>query len=205
MNSILPPWRSAIARALHRNRSLPHARYLQLATVDGHNRPTNRTLVFRGWLEPESQLKFVTDIRRRSLSYGESQKALNLDSGASDWAEICWYFPKTREQFRVNGKLLLVKANCATASHYKARQEAWQQMSDSGRISFAWATPGANRSAELEAFNPPQPDSQQPLDNFCLLLLTPVAVDHLELRGEPQNRYRYELVSGEWAMREVNP
>lgn len=197
MNSILPPWRSPIARALHRNRSLPHARYLQLATVDGHNRPTNRTLVFRGWLEPESQLKFVTDIR--------SQKAMNLASGSSEWAEICWYFPKTREQFRVSGTLLLVTANCATVSHHKARQEAWQQMSDGGRISFAWANPGASRSVEPEAFNPPQPDLQQPLDNFCLLLLTPVAVDHLELRGEPQNRYRYELVSGGWVMQPINP
>jgi pyridoxamine 5'-phosphate oxidase len=194
---MLPPWRSSIARALHRNRSLLNARYVQLATVDHDNRPKNRTVVFRGWLEPESQLKFVTDIR--------SQKALNLLSGSSSWAEVCWYFPKTREQFRIDGQLVLVTAECAIDRYCKARQDAWQQMSDSGRIQFDWATPGADRSLDPDAFNPSQPDSQQPLANFCLLLLVPVAVDHLELRGEPQSRYSYELVGGEWVSRSTNP
>ncbi len=222
MNSILPPWRSSVARALHRNRSLPNARYVQLATIDRDHRPKNRTVVFRGWLEPQSQLKFVVDIR--------SQKALNLLSGSSSWAEICWYFPKTREQFRVSGELVLVTAKSATgrvtrpvvlgfpqAEHLfktaeclidgycKARQEAWQQMSDSGRVQFDWATPGADRSTDPASFNPPQPDEREPLDNFCLLLLKPTAVDHLELRGEPQSRYRYELVEDNWIMSVINP
>ena len=197
LNSMLPPWRSSVARALHRNRSLPNARYVQLATVDRQHRPKNRTVVFRGWLEPQSQLKFVVDIR--------SPKAQDLLSGSSNQAEICWYFPKTREQFRISGELLLVAAKCLTDSYCKAREEAWQQMSASGRIQFDWATPGANRSADPDSFNPPQPDEKQPLDNFCLLLLNPHGVDHLELRGEPQSRYRYELVDGVWVMRQINP
>jgi pyridoxamine 5'-phosphate oxidase len=194
---MLPPWRSSIARALHRNRSLPYVRYAQLATVDINNRPTNRTVVFRGWLEPDSQLQFVVDSR--------SQKAQNLLSGAPNWAEVCWYFPTTREQFRVSGTLILVTVECPIINYCKARQEAWQQLSDSGRIQFAWATPGADRSQEPAAFDPPQPDVQQPLANFCLLLLAPTAVDHLELRGEPQNRYLYELSAAEWTMRSINP
>jgi pyridoxamine 5'-phosphate oxidase len=194
---MLPPWRTSVDRALYRNRSLPNARYVQLATVDRDRRPKNRTIVFRGWLEPDSQLKFVTDIR--------SQKAIDLRSGLSDRAEICWYFPKTREQFRLSGQLMLVTVNSDTDRYCKARQEAWQQLSESGRIQFDWATPGADRSADPQAFNPPQPDARQPLDNFCLLLLMPSAVDHLELRGEPQNRYDYELVADNWVMRSVNP
>ena len=194
---MLPPWRTSIARALRRNSSLPNARYVQLATVDRDRRPKNRTIVFRGWLEPDSQLKFVTDMR--------SQKAIDLQSGLSDWAEICWYFPKTREQFRLSGQLMLVTVNSDTDRYCKARQEAWQQLSDSGRIQFDWATPGADRSADPQTFNPPQPDARQPLDNFCLLLLMPSAVDHLDLRGEPQNRYYYELVADRWVMRSVNP
>ena len=194
---MLPPWRTSIDRALRRNCSLPNARYVQLATVDRDRRPKNRTIVFRGWLEPDSQLKFVTDIR--------SQKAIDLRSGLADWAEICWYFPKTREQFRLSGQLMLVTVNSVTDRYCKARQEAWQQLSDSGRIQFDWATPGADRSADPQAFNPPQPDARQPLDNFCLLLLMPSEVDHLDLRGEPQNRYYYELVADKWVMRSVNP
>ena len=196
MNHPLPPWRSPISRALHRNRSLAYARYVQLATVDASHRPENRTMVFRGWLDPLSQLKFVTDIR--------STKAINLLAGASDWAEVCWYFPKTREQFRLSGTLTLVAAD-TTTSHHKARQEAWQQMSDAGRVQFAWETPGADRSEDPAALNPPQPDSTQPLDTFCLLLLEAVTVTHLELRGEPQSCYLYELLDGEWQTRSINP
>jgi pyridoxamine 5'-phosphate oxidase len=197
VNSTLPPWRSSIARALHRNRSLPYARYVQLATIDRTNRPRNRTVVFRGWREPESQLQFAIDLR--------SAKAQDLRTDLANWAEVCWYFPKTREQFRISGELLLVTAESPLERDYKARQSAWQQLSDGGRISFAWATPGADRSPDPAAFNPPAPDIKQPLANFCLLLLTPTAVDHLELRGEPQQRYSYKLVGAEWVMREVNP
>jgi pyridoxamine 5'-phosphate oxidase len=193
----LPPWRSAIARALHRNRSLPNARYVQLATVDRDLRPRNRSLVFRGWLEPGSQIQFVTDIR--------SPKAINLLANSSAWAEACWYFPKTREQFRLSGTLELVTTESIDASYSKARQSAWQQMSDAGRIQFDWGTPGADRSEDPQLFNPPQPDAQQPSANFCLLLLGVTAVTHLELRGEPQNCYLYELVDQEWGIRSINP
>jgi pyridoxamine 5'-phosphate oxidase len=197
VNSLLPPWRSSIARALHRNRSLPSARYVQLATVDRSNRPRNRTVVFRGWREPESQLQFAIDLR--------SAKAQDLLTGLNHWAEICWYFPKTREQFRISGELLLVTAESTLERDCKARQAAWQQLSDGGRISFAWPMPGADRSPDPAAFNPPAPDGKQPLANFCLLLLAPKLVDHLELRGEPQNRYSYESIGSDWVMRQVNP
>ncbi len=197
MNHNLPPWRSAIARALHRNRSLPNARYVQLATVDRDLRPRNRSLVFRGWLEPGSQVKFVTDIR--------STKAIDLLADSSPYAEACWYFPKTREQFRLSGTLTLVTTELIAPSYSKARAEAWQQMSDSARIQFDWGTPGADRSEDPQAFNPPQPDEHRPSENFCLLLLDVTGVTHLELRGEPQNCYLYELVSDEWQMRSINP
>jgi pyridoxamine 5'-phosphate oxidase len=196
VNDSLPPWRSPIARALHRNRSSPQARYFQLATVDRDLRPHNRTLVFRGWLEPGSQLQSVTDVR--------SSKAINLLAGASPLAEVCWYFPETREQFRLSGTLRLVTAECTATSDCEARQQVWHQMSDAGRIQFDWGTPGADRSAP-ETFNPPQPDPQQPSANFGLLLLETTEVLQLELRGDPQNCYSYTLVDGEWQMRSINP
>lgn len=197
MNDSLPPWRSPIARALHRNRSIPAARYFQLATVDRDLRPHNRTLVFRGWLEPRSQLQSVTDIR--------SSKAINLLAGASPWAEACWYFPTTREQFRLSGTLRLVTAECTVTSDSKARQQVWQQMSDAGRVQFDWATPGADRSTDPQAFDPPPPDPLQPSANFCLLLMATVRVVHLELRGDPQNCYSYDSSDDAWQMRSINP
>ncbi|NJL49732.1 MAG: pyridoxamine 5'-phosphate oxidase, partial [Leptolyngbyaceae cyanobacterium SM2_5_2] len=56
ISTALAPWRSALGRALHRNRSRPYSRYFQLATVQTNGRPANRTVVFRGFLPDSNQL-----------------------------------------------------------------------------------------------------------------------------------------------------
>ncbi|MCU0547871.1 MAG: pyridoxamine 5'-phosphate oxidase family protein [Leptolyngbya sp. Prado105] len=188
----LAPWRSLIARALHRNRSLPYARYVQLATVRPDGKPANRTIVFRGFLEETDHLKFVTDDR--------SEKTQQIAD--CPWGEVCWYFPNTREQFRIAGKLKIVDR--ADETLQKARQQAWQDMSEAARVQFAWASPGQAR-ADLETFSPPIPSQSDPLPQFCLLLLEPIAVDHLELRGDPQNRHQYHFNQGTWRVESVNP
>jgi len=190
----LAPWRSVLARALHRNRSLPYARYVQLATVRADGKPANRTLVFRGFLDETNQLKFVTDDR--------SEKTQQIEH--CPWAEVCWYFPNTREQIRIAGKLSLIDRANSSERLQKARQIVWQELSDSARTQFAWAHPGQPRAA-AETFSPPTPSQSDPLPQFCLLLLDPAEVDHLELRGEPQNRYQYHLNEGDWTVEEVNP
>ncbi|KOP25720.1 pyridoxamine 5'-phosphate oxidase [Hapalosiphon sp. MRB220] len=194
----IAPWRSAIARALHRNRSLVYARYLQLATVRDDGRPANRTVVFRGFLEDSNQFKFITDDR--------SEKATQIL--LKPWAEVCWYFPSTREQFRISGCLTLVGSEYFDPILQQVRINTWQELSDAARIQFAWPHPGKPRKREEQkAFILPQPDPAHPLLNFCLLLLDPAKVDHLELRGEPQNRwlYRYDDQQNEWLMQEINP
>lgn len=190
----LAPWRSPLARALHRNRSLPYARYLQLATVRPDGRPANRTVVFRGFLDDTNQLKIVTDAR--------SEKATQIET--NPWTEACWYFPNTREQFRLSGKLTLVGEDCTDQNLLQARQRSWQELSDAARTQFAWAHPGKPR--DPNGFNPPSPDNRLPLSHFCLLLVDPLLVDHLELRGDPQNRliYRFTDSTG-WSAESVNP
>ncbi|MEM7705052.1 MAG: Npun_F5749 family FMN-dependent PPOX-type flavoprotein [Pseudomonadota bacterium] len=203
---ILAPWRSPVARALHRNRALPAARYLQLATVRGNGLPANRTIVFRGFVaEPFNKgdqfgnsLQFITD--RRSEKIPELQQ--------NPAAEACWYFPKTREQFRLSGSVELVMAagGTAPANPLEAlRVQLWQSISDSARSQFTWPYPAKAR-AEQEAFELDPPDSRRPLEDFAALLLTPDQVDHLELRGEPQSRTRYWLdPHGQWLTESVNP
>ena len=190
----LAPWRSPLDRALDQNRSLPYARYLQLATVRTDGRPANRTLVFRGFLEGTDQLKLVVDAR--------SQKSEQIDR--QPWGEVCWYFAETREQFRISGSLRLI-GDTYPEPIQQARQTTWQKLSDSTRLQFIWPEPGAVRSATT-AFATTPPDSTNPPKCFCLLLLQPVQVDHLELRGEPQNRwlYRYED-SQTWSTEAINP
>ncbi|MDZ8261781.1 Npun_F5749 family FMN-dependent PPOX-type flavoprotein [Nostoc sp. ChiQUE01b] len=192
----LAPWRGAIAHALHRNRSLVYARYLQLATLQTNGRPPNRTLVFRGFLEDTNQLKFITDNRSAKTDQIQQQP----------WAEVCWYFPNTREQFRITGCLTLVSGDDSDHNLQPARIAMWQELSDAARLQFAWPHPGKPRVENPEAFAPPAPEPMQPVANFCLLLLDPVQVDHLELRGEPQNRWLYHRDDQqEWSSQAINP
>ncbi|NES21645.1 MAG: pyridoxamine 5'-phosphate oxidase [Symploca sp. SIO3E6] len=223
---MLPPWRSPLSGALHRNRSEPFSRYFQLATVTPEGYPSNRTVVFRGFLEGDrSSLKIITDIRSAKIQDIERQAM----------GEICWYFTKTREQFRIQGVLRLVKAQDQDADLLKARKITWQKISDAARSQFAWATPGqpvmGERKKDAEtrgrgdgsngnptqnfvhppaidksAFDVEPPDPHLPLDTFCLLLLVPKKVDHLQLRGDPQQRCIYQLATDTtWSSQLVNP
>jgi PPOX class probable FMN-dependent enzyme len=188
------PWRSPLARALHRNRSQPHSRYFQLATVQADGRPANRTVVFRGFLDDTNLLKIITDIR--------SQKFDQIVY--KPWAEACWYFTVTREQFRIAGELSLIDANHPDLELQKARQSTWQDLSDNARLQFAWPHPGKPRDHQ-EAFSPSVLDPASPTANFCLLLLAPTQVDHLELRGDPQNRWSYLRSGHTWSTSAINP
>ena len=196
MSNNLPEWRSRLASALYRNRAKHHSRYFQLATISAEGLPKNRTVVFRGFLESSNIIQIVTDSR--------SEKVDQIAHQA--WGEICWYFTKTKEQFRISGDLLLVDANNTNLELIAARQAAWQKISDNARSQFAWPNPGESRTDDLTLFSPATPSAQEPVGNFCLLLLTPEKVDHLELRGEPQNRCLYNLQSnGDWTIEQINP
>ncbi|PSF36645.1 pyridoxamine 5'-phosphate oxidase [Aphanothece hegewaldii CCALA 016] len=187
-------WRSSIARALHRNRSLPQSRYFQLATVNKNGHPANRTVVYRGFRDKTNQIQIISDLRSDKI------EQINY----SPWAEICWYFSQTREQFRLTGTIQIISAS--DESLQPVRLNVWQQLSDAARLQFAWPNPKSPRIAEKEAFFPPSPSIDEPLPNFCLLLFNPIMVDHLELRGEPQNRWIYQLNElNDWIIESVNP
>ena len=191
----IAPWRSLLTAALHRNRNLSHARYLQLATVRSDGRPANRTVVFRGFCQHSDRLQFVTD--------GRSEKVVHIQRNA--WAEACWYFPKTREQFRLSGQLILVSADCDNIQLQQARRTAWEKLSDRAREGFAWPPPGEPRT-QIEAFEGLQVDSIEPLPQFCLLLLDAEWVDLLQLRSSPHDRVLYQRQDdGTWSDRELNP
>ncbi len=192
----LAPWRSHIARALHRNRSQPDSRYIQLATVNSQGLPTNRTVVFRGFLDNSNQLQIVTDIRSEKVAHIQQQP----------WGEICWYFAKTREQFRIAGKLTLVTPDFAESSLLQQRQTIWQQLSDSARSQFSYPPPGKPRTKDIAAFVTNPTSKIEPSENFCLLLLNPQKVDHLELKGEIHNRILYMRNQHQsWSIQEINP
>ncbi|MEN9215377.1 MAG: pyridoxamine 5'-phosphate oxidase family protein [Gloeomargarita sp. DG02_4_bins_56] len=189
----LAPWRTPLARALHRNRALVYSRYAQLATVDPQGRPHNRTIVFRGFAGETNTLEFITDQRSEKVAHLHHQP----------WGELCWYFPQTREQFRLAGLLQIIDELHPDPQAQKARLHRWQSLSDSGRQPFTWPHPGQPRTGDLPAA---PPDPLTPPVHFCLLWLAPQQVDHLELRGNPQNRYCYRQDDrGIWTVQAVNP
>ncbi|MGK7958126.1 MAG: Npun_F5749 family FMN-dependent PPOX-type flavoprotein [Crocosphaera sp.] len=193
MNNNLAPWRSILSRALHRNRSLANARYFQLATINIKGEPANRTVVFRGFLEETNQLQIITDSRSEKI------KEINHNSAS----EICWYFPKTREQFRISGNLTMVDKNSVEQS---IRVQVWQQLSDAARQQFTWPEPGQPITENQEKLFLPTPSENEPVFHFILLLFTPKKVDHLELRGQPHQRTIYYLDNSQtWMIQSVNP
>jgi pyridoxamine 5'-phosphate oxidase len=190
----LAPWRSALARALHRNRALVYARYFQLATVRADGRPANRTVVFRGFLPDSNQLMMISDRR--------SQKVPQI--AQIPWGEICWYFPKTREQFRLSGALSIVEQSDPNPQRQQAYTQAWQKLSDPAREQFYWHPPG--QPHDPSRLQPDPPDNQEnPAENFMLLIFEPIEVDHLELRSHPHTRHRYQHHQDQWQTEMLNP
>jgi pyridoxamine 5'-phosphate oxidase len=185
-----------LAKALHANRSVPSCRYPQLATLGTGGRPANRTVVFRGFAAHTNRLQFITDAR--------SAKASHISQNPA--AELCWYFSHTREQFRFAGDLILVGEQFPDLELQSCRRQLWQQLSDAARLQFTWPAPGAERHP-AQPFPTTMPSQVEPLPHFCLLLLVPIAVDHLCLRGDPQDRwsFRRDASSGEWGVRAINP
>jgi pyridoxamine 5'-phosphate oxidase len=195
----LAPWRPLLARALHRNRALPYARYFQLATVRANGRVANRTVVFRGFLPESNQLAMITD--GRSAKIEQIQK--------TPWAEICWYFPKTREQFRLSGQLNCVDPNHPNPAWQKAYHEIWQNLSNAARQQFYWPAPGQPHDSELLDTDPPTETDDAP-ETFRLLVFESVEVDRLDLRPNPPSKlhsfHRYRLNDdGSWQIEFLTP
>ncbi|NEO85810.1 MAG: pyridoxamine 5'-phosphate oxidase [Spirulina sp. SIO3F2] len=191
----LAPWRSPLARALHRNRAAADARYCQLATVNADGYPSNRTVVFRGFWQESNHLQIITDARSTKLAHLQRQP----------WGAICWYFRQSREQFRLSGEINVIDHRTPRPDLQQARRQMWQNISDNARAQFLWPDPGVPK-ADPAAFEV-VPDPATIPETFVLLWFNPEQVEHLELRGEPQNRtrYQYEHRTGQWQVEALNP
>jgi len=175
-----PVWRAALRQALQapaNRKHMPYAKYVQLATVtkvngaSGRVEPACRTVVFRGHLDrflPGNQrddeegsgafapstpsphaLVFVTDAR--------SGKAADAAAGAGSpegecVAEVCWYFPGSREQFRLRGTFAVWREGekgDKTDPMGWARRAAWAALSPGAREQFWWPDPGFPRGGQV--------------------------------------------------------
>jgi pyridoxamine 5'-phosphate oxidase len=185
----IAPWRHVLGRSLHLNRALAYARYFQLATVRANGRPANRTVVFRGFLPESNAIAIITDQRSQKIAQIEQQHG---------WAEICWYFPKTREQFRFAGVIHIVDALHPKDNWHKAYHNTWQTLSPAAQAQFydvALSQFTDVERIELET----QDDSDKIPESFRLLIFEPEDLDYLNLKTHPHHHCRYWIEQdGSW-------
>ena len=187
-------WSQMLKSSLEANASLPYAKYVQLATVKRDGRPSNRTVVFRGFMRgDETALTFVTD--RRSKKVEEVK--------FSPYVEVCWYLPVTREQFRLSGKLRIVDSNSKEEEWIAARRRAWEAMSVQGKSQFAWPPPREPRAND-EAFSKAVA-SEEPEPAFCLVILSVDSCDYVQLFDNKREIFEREKEGNVWNQQSVNP
>ena len=181
-------WIERLEVALKKNRRDPASKYFQLATIKPDGSPANRTVVFRGFGSNE-EIQLISDTRSQKISELKQKKN----------AAICWYFSKTREQFRISG---VVKTELSRGSDLA--QELWQKISEQARSQFYWPEPGHEFEELAQDFSSIDVNSSTPPEEFCVLRFSPVEVDYLLLRGSPQARFRSYRGNGSWISKRIN-
>ena len=147
-----------------------------------------KKLVFRGW-SSEGELELLTDCRSEKPSQLLSQPRV----------ELCWLFRKAKEQFRLRGRARLVTAE----QEPEALLDHWQRLSPSGRMVWAWPSPG-------EPFHSQGPWPQEVADEEPIsahLLIMRIALDRVEqldLKPHPHLRRCWTVQDG-WSERRLNP
>ncbi|KAI8852374.1 hypothetical protein BC829DRAFT_459130 [Chytridium lagenaria] len=103
----------------------------------------------RGWMPatPSAGRTIANDMNRRMLHIGQALAAPSSENADGHFAEVCWYFPETREQYRLSGRLYLVAAPKSGISTHppwaprdtpfeRERRRLWRKISPSLRATF---------------------------------------------------------------------
>uniref|UniRef100_A0A7N0RAU1 pyridoxal 5'-phosphate synthase n=1 Tax=Kalanchoe fedtschenkoi TaxID=63787 RepID=A0A7N0RAU1_KALFE len=164
--STAAPWKQLILKALETNSNIKHSTYFQLATVAQDGRPSNRTVVFRGFQGDSDRIKINTDTRTRKIE----------ELKHCPFAEICWYFTDSWEQFRINGRVDMIDETNSDPSKLQERERSWFASSATSKLQYVGAHPGLPYISEEP---PPQvyiDPTSGPVSTFCLLVLDPYQV-----------------------------
>uniref|UniRef100_A0A7S1CWE6 Pyridoxamine 5'-phosphate oxidase Alr4036 family FMN-binding domain-containing protein n=1 Tax=Cyclophora tenuis TaxID=216820 RepID=A0A7S1CWE6_CYCTE len=210
-------WKSRIDESIARSRKIRGANYVQLSTVSADGEPRCRTVVFRGFQRLPSDhpqaiecgdsqsttscvMKMITDNRSNKVSEASQQFT----------AELVWWFAKSKEQYRIRGKLCFVGGGQFEHDGDKvlasARKEQWGSLSDPAREQFFWQEPGIPYTGE-STVPPGGRDANgvllEPPETFLLLFLLPARSDYLRLT----DNYRQidEFIDGTWKAQRINP
>lgn len=161
-------------------------RICTLATVDAAGDPSARSVVCRRVLAGGELYVF---------SDGRSQKNAHLRANPA--AEVVFWLPRRREQFRLKGP-------AAIEADPTARGACWSELSDAARAMYAWPPPAAARVAEDAAF-PRGLGKDAPVPGtFEVLVVRPRAIEWLDLKPHPHDRRRWRAAN-DWVEERLNP
>ena len=185
-----PLWATRLQKSLQISKDMPESRFLQVATIDESGVPQNRTLVFRSLNADSSILSVISDLRTPKIA------ELTGDPRAS----ICWYFTRSREQFRLAcaSVVLVHGVNGVDLT------SQWRALSAQGKKQFLWGTPKTLRDDEgpLHASTPVE---SAPPSHFCQIDFHVSEVDYLNLKANPQYRELHHLDGNEWSSVSIIP
>lgn len=196
-----------------KSRKTRGSNYVQISTVNKDGEPRCRTVVFRGFLNnanlsedhpmsPQNGghfdgkpcvMKMCTDLRSQKVGEIAHQPI----------SEMVWWFPKTSEQYRVRGSLMLVGVENDDRALQIARKEMWGNISDPARESFLddqAVLPVGGRDEDGKIVPVPA--------NFLLMLLNPTYVDFLRLTGAQYRQIDERLKDTQeptWSSKSVKP
>ncbi|CAA3009001.1 pyridoxine pyridoxamine 5 -phosphate oxidase 2 isoform X1 [Olea europaea subsp. europaea] len=105
------------------------------------------------------------------------------------FAEICWYFTDSWEQFRINGKVDVIDGSNPDPLKLQQREKAWFASSIKSRLQYLGPTPGIPSVDEQPSQVPTLDPSTSPVGVFCLLVLDPDQVDYLNLKSNERVTY----------------
>ena len=188
MTEVMPPWRPLLRAALQREGRSVAARWVQLATTGLDGSPRVRTLVFRGWSGMD-QLELFSDQR--------SEKVQEVTSNGA--VELCWLFPKARQQFRLRGMVNVITAT----EQPELCQQRWQKLSDAGRAVWGWPTPSAPLDPSA-AFPRELSGTSRLPSHFVVFRMNVDSIEQLNLGPHPHQRRRWSADTL-WREEPLNP
>ena len=120
-----------------------------------------------------------------SLGIASPATALDPSLGQTALSELTWWFPSTKEQYRLLSHSQLVTAIHPSPALLALRSATWQRMSPPSRSQFELPAPGSRKErakqGDLDRYEAQHPSVDVVSDNFALLLLHPLRCDYVYL------------------------
>ncbi|KAL3613504.1 Pyridoxine/pyridoxamine 5'-phosphate oxidase 2 [Castilleja foliolosa] len=193
-SSSAAPWKQLLLSSIQANSHLKHYSYFQLATVSSNSRPSNRTVVFRGFQDDSDKILINTDTRSRKID----------DLKHCPFAEICWYFTESWEQFRISGPVDVIDGTNPDPVKLQQREKSWFACSVKSRMQYMAPTPRVSILEQPPAHMGPLDPSVGPVGSFCLLVFDPDQVDYLNLKSNERLIFTAGQGVDGWISEKVN-